>query len=91
MFLSPDKPLTPAQFANAAKSAGAYVPAGYGLQVDMNGNFVSLHALRSGRYEFKLPRKCKAVNMKTGKAVKTGKSLVLEMTAGETRWYRLSD
>jgi hypothetical protein len=29
--------------------------------------------------------------MKTGKAVKTGKSLVLEMTAGETRWYRLSD
>jgi hypothetical protein len=91
MFLSPDKPLTPAQFANAAKSAGAYVPAGYGLQVDMNGNFVSLHALRSGRYEFKLPRKCKAVNMKTGKAVKTGKSLVLDMTAGETRWYRLSD
>ena len=91
IFLSPDKPLTPAQFANAAKSAGAYVPAGYGLQVDMNGNFVSLHALRSGRYEFKLPRKCKAVNMKTGKAVKTGKSLVLDMTAGETRWYRLSD
>jgi hypothetical protein len=67
------------------------VPAEYGLQVDMNGNFVSLHALRNGRYSFRLPRKCKAVNMKTGKAAKAGTSLELDMTAGETRWYRLLD
>ena len=91
VFLSPENPLTPAQFAETAKVAGAYVPAEYGLQVDMNGNFVSLHALRNGRYVFKLPRKCKVVNMKTGKAAKAGTSLELDMTAGETRWYRLLD
>jgi hypothetical protein len=91
VFLSPEKPLTPAQFAETAKAAGAYVPAEYGLQVDMNGNFVSLHALRNGRYSFRLPRKCKVVNMKTGKAAKAGTSLELDMTAGETRWYRLLD
>ena len=62
-----------------------------GLQVDMNGNFVSLHALRNGRYSFRLPRKCKVVNMKTGKTVKNGTLLELDMTAGETRWYRLLD
>lgn len=91
VFLSPEKPLTPAQFAETAKAAGAYVPAEYGLQVDMNGNFVSLHALRNGRYSFRLPRKCKVVNMKTGKTVKNGTALELDMTAGETRWYRLLD
>ena len=91
VFLSPENPLTPAQFAETAKAAGAYVPAEYGLQVDMNGNFVSLHALRNGRYVFKLPRKCKVVNMKTGKVAKAGTSLELDMTAGETRWYRLLD
>ena len=91
VFLSPEKPLTPAQFAETAKAAGAYVPAEYGLQVDMNGNFVSLHALRNGRYSFRLPRKCKVVNMKTGKTAKAGTSLELDMTAGETRWYRLLD
>ncbi len=91
VFLSSEKPLTPAQFALADKAAGAYVPAEYGLQVDMNGNFISLHALRNGRYEFKLPRKCKVVNMKTGKTVKSGTALELNMTAGETRWYRLLD
>ena len=91
VFLSPEKPLTPVQFAEMSKAAGGYVPAEYGLQVDMNGNFVSLHALRCGRYGFKLPRKCKVVNMKTGKTVKTGTSLELDMTAGETRWYRLLD
>jgi hypothetical protein len=62
-----------------------------GLQVDMNGNFVSLHALRNGRYSFRLPRKCKVVNMKTGKTVKNGTLLELDMTAGETRWYQLLD
>jgi hypothetical protein len=91
VFLSSENPLTPAQFALEAKAAGAYVPTEYGLQVDMNENFISLHALRNGRYEFKLPRKCKVVNIKTGKTVKSGASFELDMTAGETRWYRLSD
>jgi hypothetical protein len=89
VFLSAENPLSPAEFAKIVRDAGGYVPAPLGLQVDMNGRFVSIHALRSGTYEFKLPRECSACNMKTGKRVTKSEVLMLDLVAGETRWYRL--
>jgi len=66
------------------------VPAPYGLQVDMNGSFVSVHAIIPGRYAFRLPRPCRVTNLKTGREVDApGGVLTLDLTAGETRWYGL--
>ena len=76
-----------------AREAGAYVPhAGTGLQVDLNGDFASVHALAAGTYEFRLPRRCRAVNLKSGleERQKDGR-IVLELTAGETCWLRFDD
>ena len=76
-----------------ARAAGAYVPCDrYGLQVDMNGGFISLHCLIPGHYDFMLPFPAKVVNLKTGNAASTtddGKVLPIDMVAGETRWYSL--
>ncbi len=77
-------------FNRLAREAGAYVPvSGGGLQVDMNGNFVSLHALRSGAWDFKLPFPCRVVNLASGRDEATsGGNVHLVLTAGETCWLR---
>ena len=85
--------LTPEFFNRLAREAGAYVPVAGGgnLQVDMNGDFVSVHALKTGRFDFRLPFPCEVVNLKTGKPVATSDGILpLDLTAGETRWYSLN-
>jgi hypothetical protein len=84
--------VTPALFNRLAREAGSYVPVAGGglLQVDMNGDFISIHALKTGRYDFSLPFPCKVVNIKTGREVLApGNSIPLNLVAGETRWYSL--
>jgi hypothetical protein len=83
--------LTPDYFHHLAKESGAYVPtAGHGLEIDMNGDFISVHCLVSGRYDFTLPRKCEVVNMKSGKKEPvSGTVLPLDLEAGETAWFQL--
>lgn len=80
-------------FHRLAMEAGAYVPTDRpGVQVDMNGDFISMHCLRPGRYDLRLPRKSAVLNLKTGRASSAkGGTLRLELEAGETRWYRLVD
>lgn len=85
-------PFMDARRINAeARAAGAYVPLPPGVvQVDMNGDFVSLHCLVPGRYDFLLPRECIVVNLKSGEREGTeGMVLPVEITAGETCWFRL--
>lgn len=74
-----------------AKEAGAYAPLDRpGLLVDMNGDFISVHALKNGRYVFKLPFACRVKNMKTGRfETVSADEFALTVTAGETRRYRL--
>jgi hypothetical protein len=82
--------LTPDYFHFLAKHAGAFVPVDRaGLEVDMNGSFVSVHCVRPGRYAFKLPFSASVVNLKTGKREGSLEALDLDMEAGETRWYGL--
>lgn len=84
--------LTPALINRLARDANAYVPsATVGLQVDMNGDFVSVHALRTGRFDFRLPFEAVVTNLRSGKVEPTRDgTLPLNMTAGETAWFRLS-
>ena len=89
VFLDPSERVAPAAFAELVRKAGGYVPTRPGLQVDMNGNFLSVHALRGGRFDFELPRACVVRNMKDGKIAAEGKTLKLDLLAGETCWFEL--
>ena len=83
--------LMPSFFRKLAEESGAYVPTEKeGLQVDMNGDFISVHALRTGVFRFKLPFACRAINLKSGmeEPQRDGR-LVLDMTAGKSCWFRL--
>lgn len=85
--------LTPIFFNRLAREAGAYVPIASGgkLQVDMNGDFVSIHALDTGHFDFRLPFPCEVTNLKTEKYVPAENGILsLDLIAGETRWYSLT-
>ena len=82
---------TPDYFRHLGVESGAYVPTEKaGLEIDMNGDFVSMHCLRGGKYAIRLPFAADVINLKTGKTVATSaKSLKIDIEAAETRWYRL--
>ena len=83
--------LTPALMNRFAREAGAYVAVDRtGLQVNMNGDFVSIHCLRPGKYDFRLPFDCRIVNLRSGvdEPVSNG-ILKLNLTAGETCRFEL--
>ena len=82
--------LTPKFFNRLVREAGGYVPVDGGLEVDMSGTFLSVHALRTGRFDFRLPFPCRVVNLKTDRPAEVrGGVLSLDLSAGETRWYAL--
>lgn len=83
--------LSPSFFNDLCHEAGAYVPVrGGGLQVSMNGDFVSVHALRNGAFDFVLPFACTVTNVKSGREeTLCANVLPLSLTAGETCWFTL--
>lgn len=73
-----------------ASEAGAFVAAKPGLEVDMNGDFVSVHALWTDCWELRLPFACRVINVKSGaEEHPSGNVLKLNLTAGETCWFLL--
>ena len=77
-------------FRKLVGESGGYVPSEAGLQIDMNGDFLSVHCIRPGRYDFKLPRRCSVVSAEDGKTmVDNGMVLPLDLKTGETTWYFL--
>jgi hypothetical protein len=84
--------LSPGLFNRLARESGAYVPVVEGgLEVDMNGDFISVHALRSGEWDFRLPFPAKVVNLKSAKAENvSGGKMKLRLTAGQTAWFSLT-
>ena len=80
-----------AQFIhNLAKAAGAWYVAEPGDAVYANENFVTIHALGDGNKTLYLARPSKVVDLTTGKVVaEQTKTIHLDMTVGETRWFRL--
>lgn len=72
-----------------AEKAGAFVACAPGvLEVDMNGDFMSVHCLVPGTHPVRLPFAARATNVKDGSRA-VGTRLDLAMTAGETRWFRI--
>ncbi len=91
-FVVPEGGYT-ADFMNKfATESGAYVATKPGLQVDMNGDFISVHCIVPGVYDFKLPFACNVVNVKSGKHEAVADRIFkLNLTAGETCWFRLKE
>jgi hypothetical protein len=72
------------------RDAGGYLPVPEcSATVDMNGDFLSLHALHDRKFKFKLPFPCRVVNMKSGidEPVRNG-AFSVELAAGETAWFQ---
>lgn len=77
-------------FNDFVAMAGGYVATRPGVQVDMNGDFASVHCLVPGEYDFRLPFPCRVVNLADGReAASDGGSVRLSLTAGETCWFRI--
>jgi hypothetical protein len=77
-------------FNDFTVKAGGYAATRPGVQVDMNGNFASVHCLVPGEYDFRLPFPCRMRNVKDGCDVNVaGDTVKLTLTAGETCWFRL--
>lgn len=83
--------MSPGFFNRLARKSGAYVPVPPSVaQVNMNGDFVSVHALKNASFDFALPFRCKVRNLKSGKFEKVENGSVrLDMTAGQTSWFML--
>ena len=81
--------ITPAQYHDFVARSGGYAPAPAGvMQIDMNGRFLSIHGLKSGHYDFVLPRKCRVLNLKSGRFERTeGGRLLLDLYGGESCWF----
>jgi hypothetical protein len=83
--------LTPSLMNRLAHESGAYAAVdSEGLQVDMNGDFVSVHCLRPGTYMFRMPFRGRLVNLRSGceEDVSDGR-VQMSLTAGETCRFRL--
>ena len=82
--------LTPQYFNSLVRESGGYAPAPYGLQVDMNAGFLSVHCIIPGRYEFRLPRKCRVRDLGDGRVVvNDDETLSLDLKVGDTLWFAL--
>lgn len=83
--------VSPSLFNQLVSKAGGFVATRPGgVQLNMNGDFVSVHGLVGGRYEIRLPRPCAVREVGgRGKRFNTGASVVIEIEAGETRWLEL--
>ena len=83
--------ITAQMFHDLVVAAGGYAPAPAGaLQLDMNGDFIAIHCLATGRYDFKLPRPCRVRNLKSGRWEKTaGDVLPLDLNGRESCWFEL--
>ncbi len=83
--------LTPYLFNRIVREAGGYCCGEPGrVQINMNGDFVSVHCLRAGSYDLRLPFAAKVVNLKTGREEQVHDDVLrLDMTAGQTCWFSL--
>lgn len=75
---------------NAAVDAGCYVATGPGFAgLEMNGRFLSLHALKSGDYNIQLPSSCRVVDPDTGRVLGIGDEIDLSLSATESKWLQM--
>lgn len=83
--------LSTSEIRRRVGEAGGYMPVPAAtVEVEMNGDFLSVHAIWDCKTAFVLPFPCRVVNLKNGQmeSVSAGR-LPLELKRGETRWFGL--
>ena len=76
---------------NLARGAGAYVAAPVGPALEMNGNLISLHGVKGGRFPVTLPRRCTVRDAFSGQVLgKDATQFTADVPAQQTRWYLLA-
>lgn len=78
-------------FHNIAQDAGAFVAGPPGQLVEMNGNFISIHGLRTENYEFNLPAGARRlIDVDRDRVIaEDKKSVTLKIECQKTTWYTL--
>ena len=83
--------LTPEYFNELAIRSGAYAACKPGVQVDMNGNFMSLHSMIAGKRSVKLPFPATVRNLKDNSIVaEKATEFELELEPGTTWFFDLT-
>ena len=74
---------------NIAKDAGAFIAGEPGQSIFMNGNFISIHALKGGNYTFRLPPGVKnVIDADTNKVLaKNVNEYTFYADPGKTYWF----
>ena len=83
--------LTAVEFNRLTCESGGYAAMEpNAAQVEMNGRFVSVHALKNGSFAFELPFPAEVTNLKTGVIEPMSEGRIrLTLTAGETCYFAL--
>ncbi len=81
--------LTPEYLNRIAKEAGAYRLTEAGFQCESNGNFMSVHAMKSGKTVFNFPFKADITNLCSGKVYKNTDKIPVNAEAGATYWFTM--
>lgn len=89
IYLAAPQALGPQLLNNIAKQAGAFVAGDADEELDMNGNFASLHGLKRDEYQLHLPPgKTGVIDALSGKVLSTGKtSYTFPVEAQKTYWF----
>ncbi len=91
VYVAEPSGLTPSFFNRLSRESGAYVAVDRdGLQLNMNGDFISLHCLRPGSYRIALPDDCRVMNLKSRMFETVNeRSFDVTLTAGQSCRFRL--
>lgn len=89
VYMAAPQALEPQLMWNIAEQANAFIAGDAGQQLDMNGNFASVHGLKNGSYTLRLPpNRTRLVDAMTGKVLLAkGNSYSFEVEAGKTYWF----
>lgn len=89
VFIGEAAGLDPVLFNSIAKKCDAFTASEPGLVINMNSRFISIHALKGGKYTVNLPFKAgNLVNMFDNSTIaKNSSSFILDAEAGASYWF----
>jgi len=89
IYLAAPQALGPQLMQNIAKQAGAFVAGDATQELDISGNFASLHGLKSGDYQLHLPTgKTRVIDALSGKVLSDKQSTyTFSVQAQKTYWF----
>ena len=91
IYIAAYSALSAGYFHQIVASNGGYTAVDRGgMQVDMNGNFISAHCVIPGKYTFNLPFDAEVVNLKNNQLMAVSEEkFTINAEAGTTYWFEI--